>query len=394
MQRQLMVLWRDQPGQSDIEALEANIERVGLVIRLRWAIVGAIIVFSFLGISIYAIGGQAPLLTHQMIIPGIALMLVLVYNSFYQRTYRQFGNMALFNAGQLLLDIAVVTVLVYYSGGVYSWFDAMYYLFVLEAALILPTRREVWWVAGAAIVAYVGVLTLVAAGVLPHMAMPFVANDLQRRLSYVAVRALWTITVIVGTTAVGELLVRSMRERNAALVEQATRDLRTGLYDRAYVRRELAVEIERSRRFHRGASVVLVDIDRFEEFNQLFGTDAGNLMIDRIADVLRRVAGSDAGEPSLVVVGRYGGEEFALIVPEDGPSSTSEAVPMARRLCAEIAAILDDDRSVTVSVGVAGFPHDGRTASEMMSAADAALAKAAALGGNQVVVGRPAAEPE
>ena len=392
LQRRLMVLWRDQPSQADIEALEANIERVGLVIRLRWAIVGAIAVFSVLGIGIYAIGGDVGLLWRQMIVPALALALVLVYNWFFQRTYRQFGNLALFSAGQLLLDVAVVTVLIYYSGGVYSWFDAMYYLFVLEAALILRTRREVWWVAGAAIVAYSGVLGLVWAGVLPHMSMPFVHNDLQAVGSYVAVRGLWTITVILGTAMVGDLFVRSMRHRTAKLVDQSVRDSRTGLYDRGYVRRELAVEIERSTRFRRGVSIILADIDHFEHFNQLFGTDAGNRIIDRIADGLRRVAGCDSPEPCLIVAARYGGEEFALIVPEDGSGLTVEAGPLAERLRADIAGILDQDRSVTVSVGVAAYPRDGRTASELLSAADAALVHAAAEGGNRVVIGRPASE--
>ena len=394
LQRQLTVLWRDQPSQADIEELQANIERVGLVIKLRWAIVGAIIIFSILGVGIYAVGGQAPLLTHQMIIPALALMLVLVYNTFYQRTYRQFGNLAIFNLAQLLLDIAVVTVLVYYSGGVYSWFDAMYFLFVLEGSLILSRRGEVWIVAGAASLAYVGVLGAVLFHILPHSSMPFVANNLQTVASYVVVRALWTVTVIFGTAAVGELFTRATRERTVALVDQATRDLRTGLYDRTSIRRELAVEIERSRRFHRGVSVVLADIDRFEQFNAMFGTDAGNRMIDRIADVLRTVAGVDSSDPSLILAGRYGGEEFALIIPEDAPSSVVDAAPLAERLRAEIAAALDEDRSVTVSVGVASFPRDGRTASEMMSAADAALVKAAARGGNQVISGRPAVDAE
>jgi diguanylate cyclase (GGDEF)-like protein len=224
--------------------------------------------------------------------------------------------------------------------------------------------------------------------------MPFVSNDLQSNGSYVAVRALWTVTVVFGTASVGELFMRSIRERTATLVEQATRDLRTGLFDRAYVRRELALEIERAKRFRRGISVILADIDDFEHFNELFGTDAGNRMIDLIADVLRRVSGTEGSDPSLVVVGRYGGEEFALLVPEEGSSSTADARPMADRLRAAIAATLDDDRSVSVSVGVASYPRDGRTAAELLSAADAALVDAAARGGNRVVVGRPATEQE
>jgi diguanylate cyclase (GGDEF)-like protein len=388
MQRRLMVLWRDQPSQSDIEALEANTERVGLVIKLRWAIVGAIVIFSVLGISIYAIGGQVNLLWHQMVVPALALVLVLVYNSYYQRTYQQFANLAIFNVAQLLLDVAVVTVMIYYSGGVYSWFDAMYFLFVLEAALILPTRREVWWVAGAAILAYVSVLALVGASILPHMAMPFVDNKLPWIPSYVIVRGLWTVTVISGTAVVGEMFVRTMRERTAILVDQSIRDLRTGLYDRPFMRHELAAEIERSNRFHRGVSLIMADIDHFEHFNELFGTDAGNRMIDLIGAVMRRMARVDAPEPSLIVPARYGGEEFALVVPEDPGAPGAQAAMLAERLRTEIAAILDDDRSVTVSVGVAVFPRDGKTASEMIGAADAALVRAAGQGGNRVLSGR------
>jgi len=367
MQRRLTVMWRDQPSQSDIEELEANTERVGLVVRLRWAIVAAIAVFSAFGVGIYTVGGQAHLLLPHMIIPAIALFLVLVYNYFFQRTYRQFGNLAVFNVAQLLLDIAVVSVLIYYSGGVYSWFDAMYYLFVLEAALILPTRRQVWGVAGVAAVAYVGILALIDFHILPPTDMPFVANDLQMNASYVAVRALWTVTVILGTATVGEQFVRSSRDRAARFVELTVRDMRTGLFDRAHVRHELGLEIERSKRFDRGVSVVLADIDGFEHFNTVFGTAAGNRMIDLIAERLRAIAQAD-GDLSLVLAGRYGGEEFALLVPEDSSTACTEGIVLAERVRSEIAAILDDDRSVTVSVGVAAFSHDGRTASELLSA--------------------------
>lgn len=387
LQRSLTIMWREQPSQSDIEELAANVERVGLVIRLRWAIVAAIAVFSALGAGIYALDGRAGVLGPHMVVPGVALLLVLVYNAYYQRTYRRFGNLALFNAAQLALDIAVVTVLVYYSGGVYSWFDALYYLFVLEAALILPSRRQVWAVAGVAAGAYVLVVGLVYTGVFPHMAMPFVHNDLQVAGSYVAVRALWTATVVFGAAAVGDLFMTAMRERLAALAKLSPRDSRTGLYDRAYLRRELAVEIERARRQRRGVSVIVADIDDFAHFNDVFGTEAGNRMIDLIAGVVQQVAGCAGGEPCLVTAARYGGEEFALLVPE-ATESSEEGELMAEQLRAAIASMLDDDRSVTVSVGVSGFSRDGRTASELLSSSDAALARAAAEGGNRVVVGR------
>ena len=387
LQRRLSIVWREQPSQSDIEDLAANVERVGLVIKLRWAIVAFIMVFTFAGAGIYAVDGRVSLLGPHMVVPGVALLLVLVYNAYYQRTYHRFGNLALFNSAQLVLDIIVVTVLVYYSGGVYSWFDALYYLFVLEAALILPSRREVWGVAGVAAAAYVGIVGLVYVGALPHIAMPFVHNDLQVNGSYVAVRALWTVTVIFGTVTVGDVFTSVWRESLATLRRLSSRDVRTGLYDRAYLRRELAVELERAKRFHRGVSVVVADIDVFANFNALFGMEAGNSMIDLIADVVRGISGCGSSEPCLVTAARYGGEEFALIVPEAGESS-EEGELLAERLRAAVAGVLDHDRSVTVSVGVAGFSRDGRTAAEMLSAADAALARAGAEGGNRVVAGR------
>jgi diguanylate cyclase (GGDEF)-like protein len=392
LQRRLIISWREQPGQSDIEALEANVERVGLVIRLRWAIVAALAIFSVLATIIYAVDGQIAALPRQMLIPAGSLGFVLVYNYYYQRNYRRFGNLTVFNAVQLLLDIAVVTLLVYYSGGVYSWFHAMYFLFVLEAALILESRNQVWFIALAAAVAYVAVVGAVYLRIVPHMPMPFVSNDLQLAGAYVAVRTLWTLTVIFGSATVGTLFMSETQGRVERLLALAVRDQRTGLYDRAFLRRELAVEMERAKRFDRGVSVALADIDGFEHFNDLFGVEAGNRMIVLVADAVREVTGCDGVEPCLVIASRYGGEEFALLVPEDANEGALGAVALGERLRTVVGQIRDDDRSVTVSVGVASYPADGRTTSELLGAADAALARAYALGGNSVVVGRVAAE--
>jgi len=199
--RRLTVSWREQPNQYDIEALDANIARVGLVIRVRWAIVAALVVFSVIGGGVYALAGSFGDMWRQMVVPGLALGFVLLYNAYYQTSYRRFANIAVFNVIQLLLDIAVVTVLIYYSGGVYSWFSAMYLLFVLEAALILPSRTQVFAIAAGAWAAYVSVLSLVFLGVLPHVSMPFVHNDLQTAGSYVAVRSLWELTILGGAAA-------------------------------------------------------------------------------------------------------------------------------------------------------------------------------------------------
>ena len=391
--------WREQLTQTDIEALEANIQRVGLVVRVRWAIVAALLVFSAAGAGIYATAGQFGGMWHQMVTPGAALGFVLLYNVFYQVNYRRLGHLTAFNVVQLLLDVAVVTLLIYYSGGVYSWFSAMYLLFILEAALILPRAFQAYIVALASGVAYALTLLLVFKGVIPHMRMPFVHNDLQLQGSYVAVLVLWEFTVMFGTAAVGTLLMAQWRRREAELAARSIYDERTGLYNRPYFRRELGVEIERARRDRRGVSVVLADIDDFDRFNQLFGHEAGNSMLESVATALRAAAASGddgLGEEgaSLVLVSRYGGEEFALLVPEPKVAGRQrEGIRVAEEVCRRIGAVRDEDRSVTVSVGIATYPGDGRAPAELVGAADTALAAAAAAGGNRVAVGREGLDP-
>ena len=95
--RRLMVSSRDQLTRYDIEALQANIERVGLVIRVRWALVAALAGFSVLGGWTYALVTPVPRLLENMFIPAIAMAFVLGYNTFYWRTYRRLGNIAILN---------------------------------------------------------------------------------------------------------------------------------------------------------------------------------------------------------------------------------------------------------------------------------------------------------
>jgi diguanylate cyclase (GGDEF)-like protein len=387
--RRLTISWRQQPTQFDIEALAANVARVGLVVRVRWAIVAGLVLFSLVGGGVYAADGRIVDMWSHMTVPAAALAGVALYNAYYQASYRRFANIAVFNVVQLSLDILVVSVLIYYSGGVYSWFPAMYLLFVLEAALILPSQLQVYAVAGGAWAAYSAVLGLVYAGVLPHMAMPFVSNDLQTAGSYVAVRSLWELTVLAGAAGLGTALMHGLRAREDRLSADSVRDLRTGLFNRAYFRRELGLEIERARRDRRGVSVVLVDVDHFERFNEMFGTEAGNAMLVRLAEAITQaVSGGASLEAQLVVVARYGGEEFALIVPEGSSGQMADGEALAERVRAAVGDARERDRSVTVSVGVAAYPAHGRTAAELIGSADAALSAAKAAGGNRVSMGR------
>jgi diguanylate cyclase (GGDEF)-like protein len=383
-----MVSWRDEPTRYDIEALQANTRRVGLVIRVRWALVAALSFFSLLAGWIYAFAFPWDELWPNMVVPALALVFVLFYNTFYQLTYKRLGNIAILNHLQLLLDVLVVTVLVHYSGGVHSWFWTMYPLFILEAAFILPKRWHVWMIAGAAALASGLVYWLEYAEVLPHVTMPFVADTHYDDSTYVAVRQLWQLTVLSGTAIVATLMTASIRAREAELAASSIFDEKTGLYDRRYFLRAIASELLRAQRDDRPLHVLLADIDHFGAFNKLVGIEAGDEMLVSIAKALTHEAetpGAANGQTN--AVGRFGGEEFGVLLvecPQGGFPSHEAAVAMAERMRSAIEELRVQQAGVTLSMGLASYPEDGQTADELLNVADGRLHAAIVHGGNRV----------
>lgn len=389
LQRSLMVSWRDQRTRYDIEALQANIERVGLVIRVRWAIVAALSIYSILAAWAYMLEVPMTDLWANMSVPAAALMFVLGYNAFYQRTYRNLGNIAVLNHAQLMFDAIVVSVLVYYSGGIHSWFWAMYSLFILEAAFILPHRWHAWLVAAFCALTNGVVVWGEYFGLLNHVEMPFIENALHENLTFVAVRYGWQLTVMAGTATVATLVTGALRRREEELASSSIVDEKTGLYDRGYFLRALSREILRAERDAHSLAVVFADIDDFDRFNRQFGIERGDRLLRDIAHTMSLVVADTApgSARETNIVSRFGGEEFAILLAEGGPgavSSLEEARSAAEAIRSAVAQVRIDDAGVTVSMGIARFPDDGMTAEDLMDAADAALTASAEAGGNRV----------
>lgn len=399
--RRAVVSWREHPTQSDIEALRANIERVGLVIRVRWVIVAALALFSVIAGLVYSVSMPLAELAANMTVPALALVFVLAYNAFYQRTYRKFGNIAYLNQAQLLFDIFVVTVLVYYSGGVASWFSSMCIIFILEGAFILPERGHVWVLVGAASIFVGAVFFGWFAGWLPPVDVPFVDTALHENLTYVVVRYLWEVAMYMGAALVGTVMMQTVRRREAELSESTVTDELTGLFNSQYFQWALSIECARARSAGSCLALLLVDIDRLSDVNRMFGMGIGDSLLEGVAGLVRAAAegdsGGDPGSAAAVdgvgapgIACRVGGEEFAIILPGASLSS-GERVPIevraalvAERLRLAVGSLRVEDVGVTVSIGISVWPRDGATAPELLDAADAALAIAAASGGNTV----------
>ncbi len=385
-----MVSWREQPTRYDIEALQANIRRVGLVVRIRWALLIVLVAYSTLAGLAYSTVMPLHELVQRMAIPAVALGFVVIYNMFYQLNYKRLGNIAVWNNLQLALDALVVTVLVYFSGSVNSWFWSMYSLFILEATFILQRRRDAWGLAILCVTLLGGMELIELAGALPHVTMPFATSDLYRDPVFVFVRYLWQVAVLAGTAAVATQLVHEQRVEESGRQSLTVLDAATGLYSRGFFLQALASEIRRAHRDGRPIHLILLDIDSFGEFNKRFGIEHGDKLLQAIATTITGCLDTtDDANITSNLAARIGGEEFAVLLAEDAATqsapSAADAAHLADNLRRAIGATNVDEACVSVSVGLASLPTDATTVDELLDAADQALAAAIDAGGNVVV---------
>jgi diguanylate cyclase (GGDEF)-like protein len=165
----------------------------------------------------------------------------------------------------------------------------------------------------------------------------------------------------------------AMALENARLYDEtrqlADRDPLTGFFNHRYLHERLAEEVIRAQRSRKPLSVLMIDVDDFklvnDELGHLFGDRVLTWTAERIRAVLR---GPD-------VAARYGGDEFAIILPETDASSAARAADRIAEAFAT-AAYESSDRGpvpIAVSIGVATHPADGRTATELIAAADREL---------------------
>ena len=168
------------------------------------------------------------------------------------------------------------------------------------------------------------------------------------------------------------------------LAARAIQDGLTGLFNQTYIKSRLQEEIYRSERYKYQLSFIMIDIDNFKRINDRHGHVVGDRVLKAFSDLLQeKIRESD-------VTGRFGGEEFLILLPQ---TSCLDAASAAERIRKEVAVYpfrIGDgsDRSCqfTISLGVYSAPASGQKVEEIINLTDAALYRAKKEGKNKVVV--------
>ena len=165
------------------------------------------------------------------------------------------------------------------------------------------------------------------------------------------------------------------------IVGLSLRDGLTGLFNHSYFYQQIDLEVKRYARYGTAVSLILIDIDDFKQINDRFGHREGDRILAAMGKELVRLARDSD------ICCRYGGEEFAVILPLTG---IHEAAAIANRMCKELRQALADGLSVTVSIGVAACGKNTSGYQHLVEAADAALYQVKRSGKNRAMVDRGA----
>jgi diguanylate cyclase (GGDEF)-like protein len=187
------------------------------------------------------------------------------------------------------------------------------------------------------------------------------------------------LAVIIGDAIKLSLSNLRLREK---LREQALTDQLTGLGNRRYLEDNLSRELARTLRRETSICVAMLDLDHFKNFNDMYGHDAGDMLLRKLGELLRKnLRQSD-------IMCRYGGEEFVIVLIDSSLAEVRHRLEKVQKMVKEIEIQKGKERfaGVSVSIGLVEAHDSDWTTSRLLRAADEALYAAKKAGRDRMVV--------
>jgi diguanylate cyclase (GGDEF)-like protein len=205
------------------------------------------------------------------------------------------------------------------------------------------------------------------------------------------------INVVAGSIVLGLLLYQwlpeavrewaSSEQRASELEKLAAIDALTGISNRRQFESLARAELGRSQRYMRPLSLLMIDVDHFKQVNDRFGHETGDRLLKSLANVL------NSAKRASDVVGRMGGEEFAMLLPETGKQAALVIAERLRQLAQTCSPVIAGEKlDLTISIGVAAASVRTSGIESLCRQADQALYEAKRSGRNRVVPAREVAE--
>ncbi len=184
---------------------------------------------------------------------------------------------------------------------------------------------------------------------------------------------------------------RQLRDANERLLKLTVTDERTNLLNDRYLKRRLGEEFKRAQRYGMPLSVAMLDLDHFKQVNDKYGHDCGDLVLREFGNLLT------ASARTTDIVGRFGGEEFLMVLPNtDGIRAAIVAERVRKAAEEHIYKYKESLVRITVSAGVASVPANAQVHDEheLLKASDQALYRAKQASRNRVILDRASMPPD
>lgn len=214
-----------------------------------------------------------------------------------------------------------------------------------------------------------------------YLDRPGILQDLLQIGAGAVIVVLWNASAWLVLFIVAQFVLIYRALQATELRRQAQTDEKTALWNPRYFNVSLAAECKRATRFRRSFALIVADLDHFAEINNSHGHLAGDAVLKAIGRLIRH------NLREYDIAGRFGGEEFAVILPETGLEAGS-AIAERLRLAVQATPFpitqAGTPLQVTMSLGIAVFPGDGSSPIELLHAADLAVYRAKLEGRNRV----------